>query len=266
MPERRQAATADPHTVDRGGRLDNTVDKRPQQTERLSPELLERGERDQEVRRNLSHPASEIEIEAMRIVDADNISWLRGVIAKYGWPGTDQVGVDGASAAWLIVQHAPLDLQQQCSPLLRQSVAEGKADRVDLAYLDDRVRTREKRPQVYGTQSFGLEVQFAFFLLKPHYGLMNAEPNWGCRHSRKKISPTLGPLKKFQRYLSPTDRVDFCAFQVVSAQVAVGDCNLQSPRRSSRPGSCFLIADCLTSLCAAARRAHRSIHLRENPL
>ncbi|MFI2285730.1 DUF6624 domain-containing protein [Nocardia beijingensis] len=39
---------------------------------------------------------------------------------------------------------------------MRQSVAEGKADRVHLAYLDDRVRTREKRPQVYGTQSLGL--------------------------------------------------------------------------------------------------------------
>ena len=155
-PEHRRAATVDPHTVDRGGRPDDTADKRPQETERLSTELLERGECDQEVRRNISHPASKIEIEAMRMVDADNISWFRGVIAKYGWPGTDQVGEDGARAAWLIVQHAPLDLQQQCLPLLRQSVAEGKADRVDLAYLDDRVRTREKRPQVYGTQSFGV--------------------------------------------------------------------------------------------------------------
>ncbi|WP_157762623.1 DUF6624 domain-containing protein [Nocardia yamanashiensis] len=141
---------------DRTHRESTVPGMRTQDYERLSAELSERGRRDQEVRR-MGNPPSKVEIETMRAVDADNVSWFRGVVAEYGWPGADQVGREGARSAWLIVQHGPLDLQKQCLPLLRQSVAEGKASRIDLAYLDDRVRTREKRPQLYGTQSFGLE-------------------------------------------------------------------------------------------------------------
>ncbi|MFB9427820.1 DUF6624 domain-containing protein [Streptoalloteichus tenebrarius] len=118
----------------------------------LAAELRQRADRDQRARRALSIPPTPDEWEACRVIDLDNYTWLRGLIAEHGWPDADLVGADGAHAAWLIAQHAPHNLQQQWLPLLRNAVERGAADPVDLAYLDDRVRTGEGRPQRYGTQ------------------------------------------------------------------------------------------------------------------
>lgn len=88
----------------------------------------------------------------MKAVDADNSAWLEDIVAGHSWPGADMVCEDGAHAAWLLAQHAPLHLQQLWLPLLGQAVEAGEAAAVDLAYLDDRVRIREHRPQRHGTQ------------------------------------------------------------------------------------------------------------------
>ncbi|WP_371825879.1 DUF6624 domain-containing protein [Nonomuraea turcica] len=63
-------------------------------------------------------------------------------------------GKDGAHAAWALIQHADrdLDLQRRGLELMRQAVEKDEADPSDLAYLVDRVRVAEKKPQVYGTQ------------------------------------------------------------------------------------------------------------------
>jgi hypothetical protein len=88
----------------------------------------------------------------VKAVDADNSPWLESIITEHGWPGAEFVGEDGAHSAWLIAQHAPLHLQRQWLPLLREAVQAGNAEAVDLAYLDDRVRVREQHPQRHGTQ------------------------------------------------------------------------------------------------------------------
>jgi hypothetical protein len=64
------------------------------------------------------------------------------------------VGAEGASAAWLLVQHASAsgDFQRRCLELMKPLVDEGEASAVELAFLTDRVRTSAGRPQVYGTQ------------------------------------------------------------------------------------------------------------------
>ncbi len=104
------------------------------------------------MRKNLGdHPSAE-QWARLKAVDADNTSWLERIVADHGWPGIRLVDADGAHAAWLLTQHAPLELQQRCLPLLQQAVEQGDATAVDLAYLDDRVRTREQRPQRHGTQ------------------------------------------------------------------------------------------------------------------
>lgn len=119
---------------------------------KLRAELLHRAERDQHVRRALGDQPSEQQWEQMKDVDADNTSWLERVVAERGWPGVRLVDSDGAHAAWLLIQHAPLEFQQRCLPLLRHAVEQGDASAVELAYLDDRVRMREHRPQRHGTQ------------------------------------------------------------------------------------------------------------------
>ncbi|MFI6396196.1 DUF6624 domain-containing protein [Nonomuraea sp. NPDC050540] len=64
------------------------------------------------------------------------------------------VGDDGGSAAWLFAQHADHDVafQRRCLDLLRKAVAAGQAELSQVAYLTDRVRVADGRPQLYGTQ------------------------------------------------------------------------------------------------------------------
>ena len=79
---------------------------------------------------------------------------LAEIFDEHGWPGWQLVGEDGSTAAWLIVQHADLDVefQRRGLGLLEEAVAAGDASPGDLAYLVDRVRVADGQPQVYGTQ------------------------------------------------------------------------------------------------------------------
>ena len=87
-------------------------------------------------------------------MDTGNTRWLADILATRGWPGRSMAGEDGAAAAWLLAQHADLDLGLQRAFLdaLRGAVAEGEASPANLAYLEDRVRVSDGRPQLYGTQ------------------------------------------------------------------------------------------------------------------
>lgn len=121
--------------------------------EDLSAELLERADRDQAARRAPRPGHGMLEWEStVAPVDRDNTTRLRELIGRHGWPGRELVGAAGAHAAWLLAQHAPPDLQEECLPLLQDAVARGDASPVDLAYLLDRVLMHRGEPQVYGTQ------------------------------------------------------------------------------------------------------------------
>lgn len=91
--------------------------------------------------------------------DVSRAARLREIIAASGWPTRTQVGADGASAAWLIAQHADFDVrfQQEVLELMCVALAAGEADPVDVAYLEDRVAVNQGRPQIYGTQVSGCQ-------------------------------------------------------------------------------------------------------------
>lgn len=128
----------------------------------LRRELLDRKEVDQAARKAFVELLSagkpfgpeHAAVETMAAVDAANRDWLKGVVERYGWPGRTLVGTDGASAAWLLVQHADADrpFQRKCLGLLDGAVKAGEAEGKDLAYLTDRVLVGEGKKQVYGTQ------------------------------------------------------------------------------------------------------------------
>lgn len=93
-------------------------------------------------------------MERMRRVDETNTRRMREIVDRNGWPGTDLVGEQGMEAAWLLVQHADRDpeFQARCLELMRDAVTRGTASARNLAYLEDRVRLHQGRPQLYGTQ------------------------------------------------------------------------------------------------------------------
>jgi len=113
---------------------------------------------------------------------------LRKIIARYGWPTFRMVGVDGATAAWVIAQHSDHDpaFQQQALELMRAAAAAGQADPIELAYLEDRTAVNHDRPQVYGTQVTCIDGELA---PRP---LIDPE-----RVDERRASVGLGPLQEY---------------------------------------------------------------------
>jgi hypothetical protein len=121
----------------------------------LAAELLRRMAHDQEARAAVTSTHLDEEVVArVGAVDADNTRWFKELLDRSGWPARSVVGDEGALAAWLLAQHADqdLDFQRRCLVLLEQAVHDGEADAAHWAYLVDRVRCAEGRPQLYGTQ------------------------------------------------------------------------------------------------------------------
>src|SRR5690349_8107826 len=89
----------------------------------------------------------------MESVHQRNTARLKEIIAQHGWPGRMLVGEDGAFAAWRIAQHAIGDppFQRLCLRLLDEAAAYGDVSPQHPAYLLDRIRMYEAKPQIYGT-------------------------------------------------------------------------------------------------------------------
>ena len=157
-------------------------------------ELARRVEEDQALRQEyVSADTLTPELaERLGAVDADNTAWMKQLVTRHGWPTIARVGEEGASNAWLLVQHADqdVDFQEQCLVLLRAAVAQGQADRTNLAYLEDRVATHRGRPQRYGTQ----------FVSKDG-GLEPYELEDPARHSSTRAGVGLGTLAEYAELL-----------------------------------------------------------------
>jgi hypothetical protein len=124
--------------------------------EAMRRELLTRIEHDDTVRERLARDGSLFDgyHPEMEAVHRDNAAWLAELVARRGWPGRAAAGIDGASAAWRILQHAIGEpaLMRGLFPQVCDAVACGEAEAGELAMLEDRIRVLEGRPQRYGTQ------------------------------------------------------------------------------------------------------------------
>jgi len=120
----------------------------------LRAELLRRVEQDQVARAELLRRAEQDQVagaepgpdwDTVASVDADNLTWLKDVVAEVGWPGRSMVGQDGAHAAWLLAQHADCDpvFQRRCLDLITEAAKSGEASLTEVAYLTDRVLLAE---------------------------------------------------------------------------------------------------------------------------
>jgi hypothetical protein len=114
-------------------------------------DLEQMGVSDQSLRGN-PNVMSPADVVKQNEIDKSNMQRLASIIKSYGWPGNRFAGIDNASNAFLVLQHADLASQHRYLPLLRRAVAKGEANAQDLAMLEDRVLVRDGKPQLYGTQ------------------------------------------------------------------------------------------------------------------
>ncbi len=125
----------------------------------LRQELLRLAEVDQKVREDWIKSMSSSKVDTslqvrMDSVDSASTARMKEIVRRRGWPGKPMVGEDGSEAAFLLVQHSADTLfQRTCLPLLEAAFRAGEVSGQDLALLTDRVRVREGKLQLYGSQA-----------------------------------------------------------------------------------------------------------------
>ncbi|WP_428249950.1 DUF6624 domain-containing protein [Ferrovibrio sp.] len=92
--------------------------------------------------------------DALRDVYNANARELAEIVDQGGWPDKYRVGEDGATVAFLVVQHAiglP-NFMRACLELIEEAAERGAVPRWHVAFLMDRICVMEGKPQVYGSQ------------------------------------------------------------------------------------------------------------------
>ena len=136
----------------------------------LKAEMLRRLAADQVARDRLvaamqaGTPPDTLLFAEMRSIDSSNTLWMQEAVARHGWPDRDVVGEDGASAAFLLVQHADHDTAFQAAmlPALDAAFRRGQAKGQSVALLTDRLAVARGVPQVYGSQTKMADGRFVF--------------------------------------------------------------------------------------------------------
>jgi hypothetical protein len=128
----------------------------PTDWDAIRAELLEMARADLALRDELAHDGSLFEgyHPQMAALHQRHAARLAAIIDAHAWPGRSCVGDEGARAAWLILQHAIGNppLMRRGLTLLQGGASRGEVSPLEVAMLDDRIRTFEGRPQRYGTQ------------------------------------------------------------------------------------------------------------------
>ncbi|MDG4654393.1 DUF6624 domain-containing protein [Chryseobacterium arthrosphaerae] len=120
----------------------------------LAKELTERAGHDLAMREELlaAGKLSEGYHPEMEKVHRENAKRLREIIADIGFPTISKVGEKGSDAAWLIIQHSigEPDFMKQCYQMMEEH--SGDINPKNKAFLYDRIKVFESKPQKYGTQ------------------------------------------------------------------------------------------------------------------
>lgn len=124
------------------------------------------------------------------IVQEDSLNQigLMEILDSRGWPGKSLVGEKANIAAWAIIQHAPLSIQEKYLPMLQQSVSAGESQGNDLALLEDRILMRKGEKQKYGSQ----------ILINPGSGQPELHPIADPQNvNKRRAAVGLGPIEAY---------------------------------------------------------------------
>lgn len=130
----------------------------------------------------------------IRLQDSSNLHLVTNIIDSLGWLGPPEIGQQGASTLFLVIQHADALTQVKYLPIMRAAVKKGKALPQNLALLEDRVLTNQGKKQIYGSQirndSTGKNA------LLPIIDEANV--------NKRRGSVGLGPLEEYAKYFGIT--------------------------------------------------------------
>jgi len=113
----------------------------------IGKELDRRLQIDQAVRTDPQRQAE------MPKVDAENTTYLLGLVKDYGWVDVQHFGAPASNAAFLLVQHSGnLSLMATALPLIKEDVLAKRLDGQPYALLYDRLKLFTGEKQRYGTQ------------------------------------------------------------------------------------------------------------------
>jgi hypothetical protein len=121
----------------------------------LRKRLMSMLKSDQEVRsdRWRAEKKEESQDEAMAKVDAENLPQVEAIIGRSGFPDAAQVGRNGVSALFFLVQHTmKLSLMKQALAQAKPLYEKGDLPPVYFALLTDRIQLMQHNAQIYGTQ------------------------------------------------------------------------------------------------------------------
>ena len=121
-------------------------------------------------------------LRRMAVRDSIDLVQLKAIVDRFGWPTKSMVGARGASAAFLIAQHNEAYLPEALR--LMQEVPRGEVQPSDMAMAEDRVLTRQGRPQRYGSQLKPVTGEIAeFYPIEASAISMHGAPASDCRRS-----------------------------------------------------------------------------------
>ena len=119
----------------------------------LSDELVTMAAADQEIRTRVNqHPDDKTLMATWGKEDAQREARLIEIVKIFGWPTLHLVGSRGASAAWLLTQHASAPFLKACLPAMKQAAERGELPWGDVALSIDRDRIYDGMKQIYGSQ------------------------------------------------------------------------------------------------------------------
>jgi hypothetical protein len=125
-------------------------------------------------------------------IDSVNLKKVSGILDTYGWLGPEEVGGEGSTAIFLVIQHADLTTQKKYLPIMREAVRKGKALSQNLALLEDRVLLKEGKKQIYGSQ-----VTTDPKTQKPTFSPIEDEPNV----NKRRASVGLQPIEEYAKLM-----------------------------------------------------------------
>lgn len=120
---------------------------------KLRDELLAMRDEDQRIRRAwIANPKDEAIKAESKVIDERNVARVTAIIDQFGWPTPAMVGQKGSAAAWLIIQHAPLSVQEKYLEAMKTAAKHHDLSWALVATTIDRVLIGQGKLQLYGTQ------------------------------------------------------------------------------------------------------------------